>query len=255
MKSLQMTYLELQIEYWLQILVTQAIRKVYFPECTSLYPQVFSTTILTPICVYISGLIMKKRMDIVFWLELQLKLSYLTAKLRYPSSIQMNTQNTHALFTSFIWMMCRAPGLSSAIVAPRSALQGTKCGTYIRRVAQAKVDAFMLSELFSQIKSAVLMGFEACPGTGVTLTLQREEQQRRGNVDHKNLVQRTVSATELVQFLLISECSGSSLMHWSQIKHTHKCISSQTGSFGPNFLAFLPYKSRELVIPLGYLIS
>lgn len=89
----------------------------------------------------------------------------------------MNAQNTHALFTSFIsmTMTCRAPGLSSAIVAPQSALQGTKCGTYIRRVAQAKVDAFMLSELFRQIKSAVLMGFEACPGTGVILTLQGEE--------------------------------------------------------------------------------
>lgn len=72
----------------------------------------------------------------------------------------MNTQNTHALFTSFTLMMCRAPGLSSAIVAPRTALQGTKCGTYIRKVAQAKVDVFMLSELFSQIKSAVLTGFE-----------------------------------------------------------------------------------------------
>lgn len=167
----------------------------------------------------------------------------------------MNTQNTHALFTSFISMMCRALGLSSAVVAPRSALQGTKCGTYIRRVAQAKVDAFMLSELFSQIKSAVLTGFEACPGTGVILTLQGEEQQRRENMDHKNSVQSSVSATGVFPFLLISECSGSSSVHWSQIKfqHAHKYISSHRQEISVQIV--LPYKSRELVIALGYFIS
>lgn len=55
-------------------------------------------------------------------------------------------------------MMFRASGLSSAVVALQSAFQGSKSGTYFRRVAQAKVDAFMLSELFNQIKSAGFNG-------------------------------------------------------------------------------------------------
>lgn len=148
----------------------------------------------------------------------------------------MNTENIHALLTSFTSMMCRASGLSSATVAPRSALQGTKCGTYIRRVAQAKVDAFMLSELFSQIKSPVLMGFEACPGTGVILTLQGEELQRK-RTWIINLVHSSASATGLFLFLLISECSGSNSVHWSQIKfqHTHKIFPHTDRKFWSKF--------------------
>lgn len=71
MKSLQMTYLELQIEYWLQILVIQAIWKVYFLECYFSVSVGFLYYSIYPyMCLYLWFNNGKKKMDIVFWLEL-----------------------------------------------------------------------------------------------------------------------------------------------------------------------------------------
>lgn len=96
------------------------------------------------------------------------------------------------------------------------------------------------------------MGFEACPGTGVILILQG-----RNSREETIWIIKTWSKVQWVQqdfftFLLISVSSRSSSVNWSQTKfrHTHKHISSHRGNLGPNFAAFLPYKSRELVITL-----
>lgn len=56
-------------------------------------------------------------------------------------------------------------------------------------------------------------------------------------MDHKNLVQSSVSATGLLPFLQISVCSGSSLVNWSQNKfqHTQNTFPHTDRKFGSKF--------------------
>lgn len=143
----------------------------------------------------------EKRMDIVFLLELFFKLPHLTNKLRYLSFKAKNeyikySYVKHGFYHSDVqglWIISYCCGLTLLLWLCKALCNITRVARilggwlgHMQMLLNSQNCAIKLNLQF-------LLGFAACLGTGIIAILLWDKQWRRQIMDHKTLIQHSVT--------------------------------------------------------------